>query len=127
MDAADLAQSLAILVANSHPDLALELDLPAEIETLSNDQKMAFYKVAEQAILNSQIHGKSSRVWVRAIQLPPNTWVLTISDDGLGTNAPSHKPGLGTAIIDSWLRVLGGAKVIRNSEVGYELEVSFRA
>lgn len=127
LEDADLSESLANLVSNSFSDLALELDLPHEIEMLSSDQKMALYKVAEQAILNSQIHGKSTRVWVRAIQSPSDQWVLTISDDGLGSKAPGNKPGLGTAVIDSWLRVLGGSKVIRNSEVGYELEVSFRA
>ena len=126
LDDADLTESLAKMVSNSHPDLALELDLPQEIEVLSSDQKMALYKVAEQAILNSQIHGQSTRIWVRAIQRPSNHWVFTISDDGVGSKAPSNKPGLGTAVIDSWLRVLGGSKEIRNSEVGYELEVTFR-
>jgi glucose-6-phosphate-specific signal transduction histidine kinase len=51
---------------------------------------------------------------------------LEISDDGPGSAPGSASTGVGTAVIDSWLSILNGAKTIETAQGhGYRLTVSF--
>ena len=53
---------------------------------------------------------------------------LEISDDGSGGAPGSASTGVGTAVIDSWLSILKGAKTIETAlGYGYRLTVKFNS
>jgi two-component sensor histidine kinase len=72
------------------------------------------------------MHGSAKHIQVNLAESEKGTWLLKISDDGTGSSGKDTQPGLGTAVIDSWTRVIDGTKRIEsNSLTGYSLEISF--
>jgi two-component sensor histidine kinase len=53
---------------------------------------------------------------------------IIVADDGPGANLEEVSPGVGSAIIDSWVGILGGKRSIDTSSgYGYRLEISIPA
>lgn len=125
-DAMGLVASIQSLIPNGFNETCIHVNLADEADDFSSELKMAIYKISEQAILNSRMHGSAKTVEVSLLEKEKNVWLLKISDDGSGARVQDAQPGLGTAVIDSWTRIIGGTKrVASNEKAGYALEISF--
>lgn len=76
------------------------------------------YRMVEQALLNSVIHGRARRVEV-TIMLNDDELTLDIKDDGAGFKDGTYQPGLGSKVIDAWVQSLkGGWTIASNIDFG---------
>lgn len=124
LDSTDLEYAISNLAASSLDKMSLKVELDKKAEALSPEGKMAVYKITEQAILNSLIHGRASEVMVSLQTESPNSWTLAIADNGQ-SKSKTGRPGLGTAVIDAWVRVINGTKKVQHTPQGYRLEIGF--
>lgn len=70
---------------------------------------LACYRIVEQGVLNSVVHGQATEC-VITVTLPSDTTVsIEVSDNGTGDTQSDHARGFGSAVLDSWCRVLGGS------------------
>lgn len=70
--------------------------------------KLGCYRIVEQALLNSAVHGKAAHVTVvvdHRTSADRQFIEIVITDDGLGLPA-SITPGTGSAVIDAWVDAL---------------------
>jgi len=77
---------------------------------------MGVFRIVEQAVSNAVIHGRANEVSV-GIESEDGHVLLRIQDDGSGMPATST-PGSGTAIIESWVEMLGATWTRSNRLVG---------
>jgi signal transduction histidine kinase len=102
-------------------DLTVQLDLPAELPPLSNAQRLALYRAAQEALTNVQRHAQAQQVWVQ-LQAQENCVVLTVSDNGVGFPAETREAAFGLhgmreraahlgGDLQLGLRIGGGAQV----------------
>ncbi|MDD2819530.1 MAG: histidine kinase [Candidatus Nanopelagicales bacterium] len=76
------------------------------------------YRMIEQALLNSAIHGRARRVEV-SISMNSDELLVHVVDDGHGFVASSYQPGTGSKVIDAWVQSLDGTWSIEsNSDFG---------
>lgn len=127
LDSMDLSDAIATLLARDLGNVECDIALAKNADSLDLGIKMAIFKIAEQAMLNSQMHGKASKIVVRLAENETSHWALTIADNGKGSRARKNKPGLGTAVIDSWVRVVSGTKSLEESTSGYKLTIRFQS
>ncbi len=64
-------------------DLAVHLDLSADLPALTNAQRLAIYRAAQEALTNVQRHAQAKQVWVQ-LYSQENCIALIVSDDGVG-------------------------------------------
>ncbi len=84
------------------------------------------FRIIEQGLLNALVHGPAKHVKICLTTDKMGRSQVEISDDGPGSAAGSDSPGVGTAVIDSWLSILKGVKTIETVEgYGYRLRVNF--
>lgn len=74
------------------------LDVPERL-------RLGIYRVIEQCLLNSAIHGEAQHCRVEFRYTGPDIEV-TVKDDGIGPPQGATS-GFGTTLIDTWCRVLG--------------------
>jgi len=85
--------------------------------------ELGLYRIIEQYLLNALIHAQCKNVWIE-MSSDSKTLTLVMKDDGIGSMESEIKPGYGTALINSWVDVLGGTKEISTSKRdGYLLKV----
>ena len=118
---ADLATSISVMAEQYAPHIKVKLIEDPALETLGEDSSseisLGIYRIIEQALLNATIHGKATEIEVRICRSGSN-YLLDIKNDG----APLldvQKPGLGTAIINAWVRSLKGEWSITNSDTSH--------
>lgn len=73
--------------------------------------RLGCYRIVEQALLNSAIHGqaRTCEVYVDvADRDDTRSVVLTVDDDGQGFTTGVPTPGSGSALISTWVRTLKG-------------------
>jgi signal transduction histidine kinase len=75
-------------------DLMVHLDLPVDLPTLSNAQRLAIYRAAQEALTNVQRHAQARQVWVQ-LETQQNCVALTVSDDGIGIPADAKEAAFG--------------------------------
>jgi PAS domain S-box-containing protein len=73
----------------AHPEIALELDLMTDGQTLPEHVRLALYRVYEQALHNVVQHAGARRVRV-TFRLEAERVVLEVEDDGRGFEVPRH-------------------------------------
>lgn len=128
LEVTSLATAISKLVHGNADRVKLMLSLESTVDGLPNETKMALYKISEQAILNAQLHGQADQINVTGERRSSNFWVWSISDNGEGLVNGTGKPGLGSTLIDSWSRVIGGTKTIdAPSAGGYTIQIAFTA
>lgn len=126
LEANELSNLIRGLIPATLATSKLTVEIPESANELSTELKLAIFKISEQAVLNSLIHGSAAFIEVLLHQTPEGNWHLIVQDDGKATQAEQSKPGLGSAIIDSWTRIIGGTKHIHVLDgQGYTLEISF--
>lgn len=87
--------------------IADELSAWARPDPDAAQQHLAVYRVVEQAVLNSAIHGRARRVWI-SIDDGGDTIDVQVLDDGVGLPPGGHTPGSGSTIISAWVSSFGG-------------------
>jgi signal transduction histidine kinase len=105
------------------PEVEFIIDISQEVEEIEEEKKLGFYRIIEQAVINSIKHGPASKVVISVRRTSKDELLLEIADDGPG--AKTLKPGTGTIIVDAWTSKLGGRKEIKTAPgAGYSLKVS---
>ena len=105
-------------------DVTIHIEI--EPEELDSKELLGIYRIVEQALLNSLIHGPAGKVLVEIEHKNEKEISLVISDSGPGAKPGSIKFGVGSAVIDSWASILNGRREVTTSPGnGYKLEVIF--
>ena len=97
--------------------LTVNLDLPTELPALSNAQRLALYRAAQEALTNVQRHAQAQQVWVQ-LEADQDCVVLTVSDDGLGFPEETKEAAFGLHGMRERAAHLDGELHLENSEGG---------
>ena len=128
LDVGTLSSALEVLLQQYRQNIEVSVFIDSPTESLGSDVKLGIYRIIEQALLNSLVHGPAQRVQVNVNTNSTGGTKVIVSDDGPGTTIENVSPGVGTAVIDSWVGILGGSRTIDTSPgFGYRLEVEFPA
>jgi signal transduction histidine kinase len=120
--------SEALNQLNSQYLKIMDVTVNVEIETekLEPKQLLWIFRIVEQALLNSLIHGPADKASVTIAHTGTKDITLIVSDNGPGVGLEETKFGVGSAVIDSWVSILKGRKeIISSPKNGYKLEVIF--
>ena len=127
LESGTLSSALDILLDQNRTNLDVSVKIDAETETLDSSVLLGLFRIVEQAILNSLVHGPAKRVQVSVNTNSAGVTELIVSDDGPGALVEEMTAGVGTAIIDSWVGILDGRKEIDSAPGhGYRIKVVFR-
>lgn len=104
--------------------LETKLSLPDNLPQLTAEQRLAFYRVAQEGLTNVQRHAGATRAWVSLIN-DHEKITLVVADDGVGL--PDERPDgrFGLQGLAERARVLDGTfKISRRVNGGTELTFS---
>jgi signal transduction histidine kinase len=105
-------------------EMKIYVSVDKHSEALVEKTQLGIFRITEQALLNSLVHGPAKTVNVSLITNSAGLSVLTISDNGLGAPAQPTKAGVGTAVIDAWVSTMKAKKSIDTVEGhGYQLTI----
>jgi signal transduction histidine kinase len=106
--------------------MEVSIDIDSAAEDLEPKQLLGIFRIIEQALLNSLIHGPAGKASVVIKRNGSKDLSLVIEDNGPGVDLETIKFGMGSAVIDSWVSILKGRREINSSPGnGYRLEVIF--
>ena len=106
--------------------MQVSLDVDVATEDLDADTKLGVFRIVEQSILNSLVHGPAKRVQISVKADHGRLAEIIIADDGPGVATEKSSPGVGTTIIDSWVSILSGVKEVDSAPGhGYRLQIKF--
>lgn len=126
LESGTLSSALEILLEQNQSNVGVSLKIDTETETLDSSLLLGIFRIVEQAILNSLVHGPAKRVQVTVSTNAAGVTELIVSDDGPGVRIEGVSAGIGTAIIDSWVGILNGSKEIDSAPGhGYQIGVTF--
>ena len=126
LDAGGIISALNILVGQYQSSMDISFHVSEEIENLDSAKSLGVFRIIEQAILNSLIHGPAKQVHVKVTCSVDGQVEIVVSDDGPGAALKSASNGVGSAVIDSWVTILKGKKEIDSAPgFGYQLKVTF--
>lgn len=114
------ASSSSTLVFKLHDDLKKPLS-SAEEELYG----LGIYRITEQAVINSIIHGQATRVDLRIYRRLSKLHV-EITNDGKSLKKGKLSQGHGFAVIDGWVSKLNGTWTISNVRNLVSLRLSFK-
>jgi len=121
-----LSTAIDAILEQYRQSMDVSVQISESIELLDSEVKLGIYRIIEQALLNALVHGPAARVQVNVSNDLDGFTKVVISDDGPGVNIEEVSPGVGSAIIDSWVGILGGKRSIDSTPgYGYRLEVTF--
>ena len=124
-DSVGLEGAFEALVLQFKSEIKIIIDIDDASEKLDHHRMLGLYRIAEQALLNTLAHGPISQVKVEVSTSTTGVAKISIADDGPGAELNKIKPGVGSAIIDSWVEILNGTKSIKTAPgLGYQLVVS---
>ena len=116
----DLRTALEDLATQYLPGMHTTVEVSADFTRAAEREHLpvllAAYRVAEQSLLNSAIHGRARICRIR-VAVSGEVLELTIIDDGLGPVMPT-RPGLGTFVNDTWTGILDGTWDIHPGAAG---------
>jgi signal transduction histidine kinase len=123
-----LKGSIESLVVQYELSMAVLIEIDESSEQLDSLFLLGTYRIIEQGLLNSFVHGPAKNAFVSVTTNASSQTEILISDDGPGTDLDFVHSGVGTAVIDSWVGILGGKKTIEAMPGhGYLLRVIFPA
>ena len=126
LEAGSLSSALDVLLEQYREDIEISVLIDEKTESLNPRTKLGIFRIVEQSVLNSLLHGKASRVQLEATTDTDGTTVLAIADDGAGASLEKITAGVGSAIIDSWVAILNGVKEIDTMpDFGFRVQVTF--
>jgi signal transduction histidine kinase len=128
LDAGSLHSALDVLLDQHRPNMEVSLRIDDATEELGAEVLLGIFRIVEQSILNSLMHGPANRVQISVSTDSVGVTDIIVSDDGPGALVEQITSGLGTSIIDSWVGILNGSKEIDSAPGhGYQLHVTFIA
>jgi two-component system sensor histidine kinase DegS len=128
LDAGSLHSALNVLLDQHRPNMEVSLRIDEATEELDAEVLLGIFRIVEQSILNSLMHGPANRVQISVRTDSVGVTDIIVSDDGPGISVNEISAGVGTAIIDSWVGILNGSKEIDSAPGhGYQLHVTFIA
>lgn len=101
----DLVTALDDLAETYRPAMEVDITQASHLR-ISEDASLGIYRIVEQCLLNSAVHGRAARCDVRLEREGSEGLLLRVSDDGAGLPADLTQ-GFGSTLIDTWSRVLG--------------------
>ena len=126
LESGGLEGALEALIQQYEAEIKISLQIDDASENLSAQQLLGVYRIIEQALLNTIVHGPVNLVEIAVSVSSTGRVEISISDDGPGAEIGKLKPGVGSAIIDSWVGILNGRKIIDTAPGrGYRVQVSF--
>ena len=126
LEAGTLSSAIDVLLEQYRNTMQVSLDVDVSTEALDTDTKLGIFRIVEQSILNSLVHGPAKRVQISVRADRGRLVEIIIADDGPGVDTENLSPGVGSAIIDSWISILSGVKEIDSApEHGYRLHIKF--
>jgi len=126
LEAGSLQSALEVLLEQYRADMDLSLHIDVTSEELDAESLLGIFRIVEQSILNSLMHGPAKRVQISVSTDFVGVTDIIVSDDGPGISVNEISAGVGTAIIDSWVGILNGSKEIDSAPGhGYQLRVTF--
>jgi signal transduction histidine kinase len=121
-----LSGALNVLLEQYRTSMEIILEIDASSEKLATDSLLGIFRIIEQSLLNSLVHGPATRVAIGVKTDAAGKTELIISDDGPGATKDQIVSGVGTAIISSWVEILDGRKAINTSPGhGYLIMIEF--
>lgn len=121
-----LSTAIDAMLEQYRQSMDISVQISESIETLNPDVKLGVYRIIEQAMLNALVHGPATKVQIIITDELESCIKIIVSDNGPGTTIEEVSPGVGSAIIDSWVGILGGKRSIDTTPgYGYRLEVEF--
>ena len=126
LDAGGLESALIVLFKQYGNKTEPFIDIDKATEALDSKVLLAIFRIIEQALLNSLLHGPAKRVQVTVRTDSTKVTDIIVTDDGPGVRIEEASAGVGTAIIDSWVGILNGNKEIDSAPGhGYQLRITF--
>ena len=126
LEAGTLSSALDVLLEKYRHAMMISLEIDAATEKLDTNSKLGIFRIIEQSILNTLVHGPAKRVQISLITAVDYKTEIVIADDGPGVEIEKASAGVGSAIIDSWVGILNGTKEINSAPGhGYRLEITF--
>lgn len=127
-DGGGLAVSLQALAERSHALYGFEVQFRAKVlpELALNETTAShLYRIAQEALTNTARHGRASRAAIFLL-LTRNKFLLRVSDDGVGLDAPSETtPGMGLKIMKYRASMIGARfEIVPNRPQGTVVRVS---
>lgn len=125
-EAGGLDEALNQLNAQYLKIMDVTMNIDATEQDLDPKQLLGIFRVVEQALLNSLVHGPASHASVKLANSGTKEIILVIDDNGPGVELETINFGVGSAVIDSWVSILKGRKeIISSPGNGYKLTVVF--
>ena len=125
----DLRTALTELARVYEPmttEIVMDHAFAAVVHEIDRDVLLGIYRVAEQGLLNAVVHGHAGSCTVSVMRADGDRVTVIIRDSGHGSAGRPIKPGLGSAVIDAWCRVLDGIWTLEiDGAVGATLSVTF--
>ena len=123
-----LKGSLSVLINQYDSNMSVSVQVDVASEELDSLYLLGAYRIVEQALLNSFVHGPAKNVLVRVATSSTGSTEISIADDGPGAELTKIQSGVGSAIIESWVGIVGGKKTVDTVPGhGYRLVVNFPA
>ena len=85
------------------------------------------YRICEQALLNSAIHGHASECSIRVVLDERDAYLLEIRDNGVGLSGAPIVPGMGSTVISAWVDSLQGEWSLEPAGAGMVLTATIPA
>ena len=106
----DLHASLRELAAQYEPRMETSVDVSSAVEerVTEPEVRLGLYRLTEQALMNAAVHGHAQHVDVSIRVTDDSTIVWEVRDDGRGLKDGQTTQGLGSALMTTWMRRLGG-------------------
>lgn len=106
----DLHAALRELGSQYEPTVITNVDVSMEVESnlVDPEIRLGLYRITEQALMNAVIHGHAQHVGISIRISGSSTVEWEVRDDGQGLTSGETKQGLGSALMTTWMRRLGG-------------------
>lgn len=108
----DLHTALQELTQIYEPGMSVEIRIDPQITNsaslISTEALLACYRITEQGLLNAVVHGNSTQAKLELDMNESDRLKLSLTDNGRSVAGETGTPGFGSAIIDSWCRVMDG-------------------
>jgi signal transduction histidine kinase len=126
LEAGTLASAIDALLEQYRSNMEISVNIASATEKLDSEVLLGIFRIIEQSVLNALVHGPANRVQIGVTTNSDDTTEIIVSDDGPGVSLEAINAGVGTAIIDSWVGILNGRKVIDSAPGhGYQLRITF--
>jgi glucose-6-phosphate-specific signal transduction histidine kinase len=100
------------------------IELLGEIAKMNPNIGLGIYRIIEQLLLNSMLHGRAKHFTVSVSEEHENL-LLVFTNDGELLSDENPESGHGFAIIDAWVTKFMGAWALSNQSDGVQVLIRF--